>query len=61
ILGTTLLKEGDCITLDANTGQIYIKDIPILEVSIGDSEYSEIRDDILSVIEELVSPVEESM
>ncbi len=61
ILGTTLLKEGDYITLDANTGQIYIKDIPILEVSIGDSEYSEIRDDILSVIEELVSPVEESM
>ncbi len=61
ILGTTLLKEGDYITLDANTGQIYIKDIPILEVSIGDSEYREIRDDILSVIEELVSPVEESM
>jgi len=61
ILGTTLLHEGDYITLDANTGQIYSKDIPILEVSIVDSEYKEIKEEILSVIEELVSPVEKEM
>ncbi len=61
ILGTTLLREGDYITLDANTGQIYSKDIPISEVSIVVSEHREIKDDILGVIEELVSPVEKGM
>jgi hypothetical protein len=37
---------------------IYKEDIPILEVSVVDSEYKEIKDAILSVIEELVAPVE---
>jgi phosphohistidine swiveling domain-containing protein len=59
ILGTTVLHEGDYITLDANTGRIYIEDIPILEVSVVDHEYREIKDEILSVIEELVAPVEQ--
>ena len=58
ILGTTRLKEGDYITLDANNGRIYLEDIPILEVSIVDQEFKEIKDEILTVIEELVAPVE---
>lgn len=58
ILGTTLLKEGDYVTLDANNGRIYLEDIPILEVSIVDHEFKEIKDEILGVIEELVAPVE---
>ncbi|HOK01412.1 MAG TPA: PEP-utilizing enzyme [Spirochaetota bacterium] len=59
IIGSTVLREGDYITLDANTGMIYKEDIPILEVSVVDSEYKEIKDAILSVIEELVAPVEQ--
>jgi pyruvate,orthophosphate dikinase len=59
ILGSAVLKEGDYITLDANTGRIYIEDIPILEVSVVDHEYREIKDEILEVIEELVAPVEQ--
>lgn len=53
------LHEGDYITLDANSGRIYREDIPILEVSVVDHEYKEIKDEILSVIEELVAPVEQ--
>ncbi len=59
ILGGTVFNEGDFITLDANSGMIYREDIPILEVSVVDDEYSEIKDEILSVIEELVAPVEQ--
>jgi len=58
ILGNSLVHEGDYITLDANTGEIYLKNIPIMEVSVVDSEYKEIKDEIFSVIEELVAPVE---
>ncbi len=58
LMGNSFLKEGDYITLDANTGNIYLQDIPIKEVSVVDSEYGEIKDEILSVIEELVAPVE---
>ncbi|MCL2154698.1 MAG: PEP-utilizing enzyme, partial [Leptospirales bacterium] len=58
-LGSAVLHEGDYITLDANTGRIYIEDIPILEVSVVDHEYKEIKDQILEVIEELVAPVKE--
>ncbi len=60
ILGSAQLHEGDYITLDANTGRIYIEDVPILEVSVVDHEYKEIKDEILGVIEELVAPVEQS-
>ncbi len=59
ILGSVQLHEGDYITLDANTGRIYIEDIPILEVSVVDHVYKEIKDEILGVIEELVAPVEQ--
>ncbi|MCL1834388.1 MAG: PEP-utilizing enzyme, partial [Leptospirales bacterium] len=59
ILGSVMLHEGDYITLDANTGRIYMEDIPILEVSVVDHEYKEIKDQILEVIEELVAPIEE--
>ena len=59
ILGSATLHEGDYITLDANSGRIYREDIPILEVSVVDHEYKEIKDEILSVIEELVAPVEQ--
>ncbi len=58
IFGNSLLHEGDYITLDANTGNLYIRDIPIMEVSVVDSDYKEIKDEIFSVIEELVAPVE---
>ncbi|HPS58334.1 MAG TPA: PEP-utilizing enzyme [Spirochaetota bacterium] len=58
ILGTTQLHEGDYITLDANTGRIYLEDIPIREASIIDHDFREIRNEILTVIEELVAPVE---
>lgn len=60
VLGSAVFHEGDYITLDANTGMIYKEDIPVLEVSIVDSEYSEIKDAILGVIEELVAPVEQN-
>jgi len=60
ILGSAIFHEGDYITLDANTGMIYKEEIPVLEVSIVDSEYGEIKDAILSVIEELVAPVEQN-
>ncbi|NLV66568.1 MAG: hypothetical protein GXY14_02725 [Spirochaetes bacterium] len=59
VLGTTLLREGDYITLDANTGRIYLEDIPIRDVSIVDHDFREIRNEILAVIEELVAPVEQ--
>ncbi|HPJ35071.1 MAG TPA: PEP-utilizing enzyme [Spirochaetota bacterium] len=60
ILGSAVFREGDYITLDANTGMIYREDIPVLEVSIVDDEYKEIKDDILGVIEELVAPIEQN-
>ncbi len=58
VLGDSLLKEGDYITLDANTGNIYLKDIPIKEVSVVDVQYGEIKNEIFSVIEELVAPIQ---
>ncbi len=60
ILGSAVFREGDYITLDANTGMIYREDIPVLEVSIVDNEYREIKEAILGVIEELVAPVEQN-
>lgn len=57
VLGATNLKEGGYITLDANTGNIYQGDVPIIESTVIDEEYRNIKGKILSVIDELVSEV----
>jgi phosphohistidine swiveling domain-containing protein len=54
ILGGTSLREGDCITLDANTGNIYLDEVPIIESDVIDEDYLVVRKKILEVIDELV-------
>jgi phosphohistidine swiveling domain-containing protein len=54
ILGGTSLIEGDYITLDANTGNIYINEVPIIESDVIDEDYMIVRNRILEVIDELV-------
>lgn len=56
IFGMTRLREGDYITLDANTGCIYNRDIPIIGISVIDVEFRKIRDEIIGVIDDLTSP-----
>ena len=55
ILGGTRIREGDYITLDANTGNIYLNEIPIIEVSVVDEEFIRIQHDILHVMDEMIS------
>ncbi len=57
ILGGTGLVEGDYITLDANTGNIYREEIPIIATGVVDEEYREVQARILGVIDDLVSEV----
>jgi len=54
IFGGTLLKEGDYITLDANTGNIYQEEILIIESCVIDKEFKNVQKHILGVIDDLV-------
>lgn len=56
-LGGTCLIEGDYITLDANTGNIYREKIPIIESGVVDEEYKAVQNKIIGVIDDLVSEV----
>jgi len=55
ILGGFHLKEGDFITLDANTGNIYREEIPIIESGVIDAEFAGIRDAIVGVLDTVIS------
>lgn len=59
ILGETHLHEGDFITLDANSGNIYQEPIPIVAMSAIDKDYRKVRDEIISVMDELISSSDE--
>ncbi len=55
ILGGMLLREGDHITLDANTGTIYLEDVPIVTTSITDERFHQVQKEIISVIDSLIA------
>ncbi|MCX5905577.1 MAG: PEP-utilizing enzyme [Proteobacteria bacterium] len=54
ILGGFHLKEGDFITLDANTGNIYREEIPIIESGVIDAEFARIKDAIVAVLDTVI-------
>ncbi len=55
ILGGTSIREGEYITLDANTGNIYQNEIPIIEVCVIDEDFVKAHDNIVLVMDELIS------
>ena len=55
VFGGTVLREGDMITLDANTGNIYQEEIPIIEVGVIDPGYNRVRESVINVMEGLMS------
>ena len=55
ILGGTRMHEGDIVTLDANSGSIYLNEIPVIEVSVVDEEFIHIQQEILHVMDEMIS------
>ncbi len=55
ILGGTHLREGDFITLDANTGNIYQAEIPIISLPVVDKEIRKVKEEIIGVIDSLIS------
>lgn len=55
LLGGTQLQEGDFITLDANTGSIYKEAITIIESSVFNKEFHTIRNEIIRVLDDLIS------
>ena len=55
ILGGFQLKEGDFITLDANSGTIYREEIPIVESGIIDPEFARIKNDIVAVLDSVIA------
>ena len=54
ILGGFQLKEGDFITLDANSGSIYREEIPIVESGVIDDEFIRIKNDIVAVLDTVI-------
>jgi len=55
IIGATQLTEGDHITLDANTGTIYLQEVPIIVGRIADERFQTVQQDIIGVIDGLIS------
>lgn len=55
VAGGFILHEGEYITLDANSGNIYRGRIPIIESGPADEEYRDVRKKIIGVIEEFMS------
>lgn len=51
IIGGFHFKEGDLITLDANTGTVYREEIPIIESGVIDDEFTRIKDSIVDVLD----------
>jgi hypothetical protein len=49
------LREGDLITLDANTGAIYLHEIPIIVARIADERFQNVQQDIIGVIDSLIA------
>jgi len=49
------LRQGDIITLDANTGAIYQHEIPIIIARIADERFQNVQKDIILVIDSLIA------
>ncbi len=49
------LKQGDNVTMDANTGTIYLEEIPIITWGLETEELNRIRSEIIDVIDNLIS------
>jgi phosphohistidine swiveling domain-containing protein len=49
------LKQGDSVTMDANTGSIYLEEIPIITWGLVTEELDRIRSEIIDVIDNLIS------
>ncbi|MBN2107822.1 MAG: hypothetical protein JW832_10385, partial [Deltaproteobacteria bacterium] len=55
VLGGMLLREGDCITLDANTGTLYLQDVPVVTARIADERFQQVQQEIIAVIDRLIA------
>ncbi len=55
ILGGMLLHEGDHITLDANTGTLYLQDVQVVTTRIADKRFQQVQKQIISVIDRLIA------
>ncbi len=55
IMAGMQLREGDLITLDANTGTIYLHEIPIIVARIADERFQNVQQDIIAVIDSLIA------
>jgi pyruvate,orthophosphate dikinase len=55
LLGGLTLREGDAITLDANTGSIYLAAVPIIVSRIADEHFQQVQQDIIAVIDRLIA------
>ena len=55
ILGGAQLREGDHITLDANTGAIYLQEVPIIVSRIADERFQNVQHEIIRVIDNLIA------
>jgi pyruvate,orthophosphate dikinase len=55
IMAGMQLREGDLITLDANTGAIYLHEIPIIVARIADERFQNVQQDIIGVIDSLIA------
>lgn len=55
IMAGRQLRQGDIITLDANTGAIYQHEIPIIIARIADERFQNVQKDIIRVIDSLIA------
>jgi len=55
VLGGMLLREGDHITLDANTGTMFLQDVPVITTRIADVRFQQVQQEIILVIDRLIA------
>ena len=55
LIGGMLLREGDHITLDGNTGALYLQDVPLVTTPVADEHFQQVRREIIAVIDALIT------